>query len=108
MANKIEKKQAKAASTASPKKNKASSTAPKPKSSKVKQKRLKSQPIHQPIIGSFKLSWQTLLFIKKYWKPLGGIVLVYALLNLFFASGLVGNASSVVGNLQPCKPFFLL
>jgi hypothetical protein len=103
MANKIEKKQAKAASTASSKKNKASSTAPKPKSSKVKQKRLKSQPVHQHIIGSFKLSWQTLLFIKKYWKPLGGIVLVYDLIKLFFASGLVGNASSVVGNFHSGK-----
>jgi hypothetical protein len=57
----------------------------------------------QPVIGSFKLTGQSLSFIKNYWKPLGGIVLVYSLLNLFLASGLINNASSVVADVSSNK-----
>jgi hypothetical protein len=57
----------------------------------------------KPVIGSFKLTWQSLIFIKKFWHPLGGIAAIYALLNLFFASGLVSNASFVVGNIKSSR-----
>jgi hypothetical protein len=52
----------------------------------------------RPIIGSFSLAWQSIKFIKQFWKPLGAIVLVYSLLNLFLASGLISNARNVVGS----------
>jgi hypothetical protein len=47
----------------------------------------------QPLPGSFKLTVRVLKTMKRYWKPLGGIVLVYLILNIVFASGL-SNVSS--------------
>lgn len=47
----------------------------------------------QPVIGSFRLTWRVLGIFKKHWKPLGGIVLVYLVLNIIFASG-ISNVSS--------------
>ena len=52
-----------------------------------------------PLIGSFRLSWQVLQTLRRFWKPLGGIVLVYLILNIIFASGL-SNLSSTVGNVK--------
>ncbi|HEY5549770.1 MAG TPA: hypothetical protein VIK37_01000 [Candidatus Saccharimonadales bacterium] len=45
--------------------------------------------------SSFRLTWQVLGIIRNYWKPLGGIVLVYLVLNIIFASGISGLGSSV-------------
>jgi len=45
--------------------------------------------------GSFRLTWQVFGIIRTYWKPLGGIVLVYLILNIIFASGISGLSSSV-------------
>jgi len=45
--------------------------------------------------GSFKLTWQVVDVMRRFWKPLGGIVLVYLVLNIIFASGLSGLSSSV-------------
>jgi hypothetical protein len=45
------------------------------------------------IIGSFRLTWSVLHVFRQYWKPLGGIVLVYLILNIIFASG-ISNVSS--------------
>lgn len=47
----------------------------------------------QPLPGSFRLTWQVLTTLKRYWKTLGGIVLVYLFLNVVFASG-ISNISS--------------
>lgn len=47
------------------------------------------------LLGSFRLTWQVFGIIRTYWKPLGGIVLVYLILNIIFASGLSGLSSSV-------------
>ncbi len=49
---------------------------------------------YKPIPGNFKLIGQVFSTFKQYWRPLGGIVLVYLLLNIIFASGLsnVGSA----------------
>jgi len=45
--------------------------------------------------GSFRLVAQVWNIFQKYWKPLGGIVLVYLILNIIFASGLSSLSSSV-------------
>lgn len=61
------------------------------KQHKAKAKRQVRQ--RQPLPGSFKLTRQVLAIFKKHWKTLGGIVLVYLLLNIVFASG-ISNISS--------------
>jgi hypothetical protein len=70
---------------------------------KAKKNEQKLERTRRPIIGSFRLTWQSLIFIKNFWKPLGAIVLVYTLLNLFLASGLMNNASSVVADFNSNK-----
>ncbi|MEX0881483.1 MAG: hypothetical protein WDZ34_01230 [Candidatus Saccharimonadales bacterium] len=45
--------------------------------------------------GSFRLTWQVFGTIRTYWKTLGGIVLVYLILNIIFASGISGLGTSV-------------
>lgn len=47
------------------------------------------------IPGSFKLTGGALKTIKHHWKPLGGIVLVYLVLNIIFASGLSGITQEI-------------
>jgi hypothetical protein len=47
--------------------------------------------------GSFRLSWLALKTLRTYWKPLGGIALVYVILNVVFASGISGLNSSIAG-----------
>lgn len=47
----------------------------------------------KPLPGSFRLTWDVLLAIRRYWRTLGGIVTVYLLLNILFASG-IGNISA--------------
>jgi len=51
------------------------------------------------LTGSFRLSWRSVKFIRKYWKPLGGILLVYLILNTVFASG-ISNLSAAVGDIK--------
>jgi hypothetical protein len=63
-----------------------------------KQKIKKQVRSRSPVPGSFILVSQTFKFIKEHWRPLSGIVLVYGFANLIFASGLLSNASSVIGN----------
>ncbi len=61
-----------------------------------KQQRVKSKKearIHKPVPGSFRLTWSVLKLLRQHWKPLGGIVLIYLILNIVFASG-VSNISS--------------
>lgn len=41
-----------------------------------------------PLISSFKLTKLSVATLRKYWKPLGGILLVYLILNIVFANGL--------------------
>jgi len=52
----------------------------------------------KPIIGSFKLTWQVFGIFRQYWKTLGGIVLVYLILNIIFASGIsnISNAFNTI------------
>jgi hypothetical protein len=53
--------------------------------------------------GSFKLTKRVLSILKNHWKVLGGIVVVYLLLNIVFASGISnisGNFETIKSNLQ--------
>jgi hypothetical protein len=53
--------------------------------------------------NSFRLVWLVFGVFRQHWKPLGGIVVVYLLLNIVFASGISGLSSSVASikdNLQ--------
>lgn len=45
--------------------------------------------------NSFKLTWQTIVTIRRFWKAFVGIVLVYLILNVVFASGLSNLGSAV-------------
>jgi hypothetical protein len=48
---------------------------------------------HKPVIGSFRLTGQVIKFFGEHWQPLGGIVLIYLILNVIFASA-IGNIST--------------
>lgn len=67
------------------------------KQTKAKQK--KDTGKRTPILGSFKLTWQVVGTLRKFWKPLAGIVVVYLILNIVFASG-VSNLSSAVSTIK--------
>lgn len=67
-----------------------------------KQKRAKTKKevrSNKKLSSSFKLTSQVIKLLKQYWKPLGGIVLVYLILNIIFASG-ISNISSAVSTLK--------
>lgn len=49
--------------------------------------------------SSFWLAKQSLFHIRKHWKPLGGIVLIYLVLNAIFASG-IGDINGSVQNIK--------
>jgi hypothetical protein len=99
MPKKGEKKQKKSASAKTAvKKSSASSRVRKATPRQAKQKSKKEVQNHAPLPGSFKLAWQSLIFIKNFWKPLGGIVLIYAILNIIFGSGLLSSASSSISS----------
>ncbi len=53
-----------------------------------------------PIPGSFRLVAQVFEAMKTNWKVLGGIVLVYAILNAVFASNLLSDLNTSVNNIQ--------
>jgi len=52
-----------------------------------------------PLIGSFRLTGQTVMILRRNWKILGGIVLVYLVLNIIFASG-ISNLNSTVNDIK--------
>lgn len=57
----------------------------------------------KPLIGSFRLTWRAVKTIRQFWKPLFGILAVYLILNIFFASGLsslTGSVDSIKQNLD--------
>jgi hypothetical protein len=53
----------------------------------------------KPVIGSFKLTGRVFGLITNHWKTLGGIVLVYLILNIVFASG-VSNISQTFSTIK--------
>ncbi len=61
-------------------------------------KRVTKKAVQQRAIpGSFKLTSQVFQILKTHWKPLGGIVLVYLILNIVFASGISSISNTVTG-----------
>lgn len=52
-----------------------------------------------PLTGGPRLSFRALKTIWRFWKPLGGIVLVYLILNIIFASG-ISNLNSAVSDIK--------
>lgn len=61
----------------------------------------KKEALKRPALkGSFSLTKQVFISIRRFWKPLGGIVLVYLILNVVLASGLLSNLNTVVGNIR--------
>lgn len=86
---------AKAVSKKQPKKKTAAKTGRTRKLTKKQAKVKAKQEIRtrKPLIGSFRLTWRIFHIFKQFWKPLGGIVLVYLILNIIFASG-VSNISN--------------
>jgi hypothetical protein len=50
--------------------------------------------------GSFRLTAEAVKTLRRFWKPLGGILVIYTLLNLVFASGLVSNISANVHDIR--------
>jgi len=67
------------------------------KQSRAKAK--KTAKSRQPLPGSFRLSWRVLNIFREHWKTLGGIVLVYLLLNVVFASG-ISNVSTAFSTIK--------
>jgi hypothetical protein len=65
----------------------------------AKGKAKKSLKTRKPLPGSFRLTAQVFAILKKHWKPLGGVVLVYLILNIIFASG-VSNVSAAFTNIK--------
>jgi hypothetical protein len=53
-----------------------------------------------PLPGSFSLTKQVFMILRKFWKPLGRIVLVYLLLNVVFASGFISNIHTTASGLS--------
>ena len=53
----------------------------------------------RPVPGSFRLTGRVIKFLAANWKPLGGIVLVYLILNIVFASG-ISNVSTAFSNIK--------
>jgi hypothetical protein len=51
------------------------------------------------LIGSFRLAAAVAKVLRRHYKPLGGIVLVYLVLNIVFASG-ISNVSSAFSNIK--------
>ncbi|MBX4197377.1 hypothetical protein KW801_02355 [Candidatus Saccharibacteria bacterium] len=65
----------------------------------AKGKAKKEVKTRKPFPGSFKLTWQVVKTLKQHWKTLGGIVLVYLILNIIFASG-ISNVSTTFSNIK--------
>jgi hypothetical protein len=65
----------------------------KKKAAKIKIKKRPKLP------GSFQLIRQAISIIRKHWKPLGGIMLVYLILNIVFASG-ISNLGSTISQIK--------
>ena len=59
----------------------------------------KNVKTRKPLPGSFKLTIQVIKTLRQNWKVLGGIVLVYLILNIIFASG-ISNVSSAFDSIK--------
>jgi hypothetical protein len=62
-------------------------------------KHKKPSKVQKPLSGSFKLTGRVTNILVQHWRPLGGIVLVYLLLNIVFASG-ISNVSTAFDSIK--------
>lgn len=73
----------------------------KRKASRRQKRKFDKQTVHQykrpP--GSFHLVGETISLMRRHWKILGGIVIVYLILNVLFA-GALSNISGAVANIR--------
>src|ERR1700687_1825049 len=60
--------------------------------------RAEARELDKPL-GSFRLCAQVFKIMGRYWKLLGGIILIYLVLNVIFASG-VSSISSAVSTIK--------
>jgi len=65
------------------------------RSKSVKQVSKVAPATHKPLPGSFLLSREAFSVLARHWKPLGGIMLVYLLINTFFAGGFSNITNSI-------------
>lgn len=65
----------------------------------TKEKLKKEAKKQAPIPSSFRLTRQT-LSILRFWKPLGGIFLVYLVLNVIFTTGFISDLHTTAGNIS--------
>jgi hypothetical protein len=90
------------AKTESKKQSKIANSSQRTRKLTKKQAKIKARQAarkRQPIIGSFHLTRNVFGIFKQHWKPLGGIVLVYLVLNIIFASG-ISNVSSAFDTIK--------
>lgn len=65
----------------------------------AKTKAKKDVKTRRPLPGAYRLSWHVLEVFRRHWRTLGGIVLVYLILNIIFASG-ISNVSSAFSTIK--------
>jgi len=89
-----------------PKKSVGAGSRTRPLSKKLaKEKAKKAAAAQAPIPSSFKLLGEVFSALRREWKVLGGIVLVYLALNLIFASGLLSNFSASISTARQSHHF---
>jgi hypothetical protein len=65
----------------------------------VRAKAKKEVKTRRPLPGAFRLSWRSVQIFRQHWRTLGGIVLVYLVLNIIFASG-ISNVSTAFSTIK--------
>lgn len=66
----------------------------------AKEKAKKEAHKQSPIPNSFQLTAKVFADFRKFWKPLGGVLLVYLVLNAVFATGFIGNINNSVNTFR--------
>lgn len=99
MAKEVKKRKKTAASRAVAR-NSAAARLRKGTRKQEKQKAKAEVHTHAPLQNSFKLTAQTFAILKKFWKPLSGIFVVYLVLNVILTSGLIGSFGSTVTDIR--------
>ncbi len=80
----------------------AADSMPRQRALTKRQKRAKAKTESRTLatpLNSFRLSLQVFKVLSRFWKPLGGILLVYLLLNILFASG-ISSLNSTVASIK--------
>ncbi len=70
-------------------------------SKKQQRAKLKKEAEKQtPIPGSFKLTAEVFKDLRRFWRPLGAIFIIYVILNLIFATGFLSGINSSVNSIR--------